>query len=362
MASLNDVFLLTNGGEDYAQAVIVEVSAGFESATELPLADLIDKPCRDVFYSPTAFQVFPSHSITEAFQQKEALVTELHMCNAHGDLLRFNFSIKPLINDKGQVEHWLWQGTLLGLENMACANFADTKALAAMQLMASSLSHELNNIFAVVLGNADLIMSRAELNNMFVPLLQAINRSTTKGLRLTESLQLFAQKTADKKQEVVVDQLLASLELKDFGSEFDFAQRLNVNLHSQKCKIDINPQSFMRCIEQLLKNALQATGPEGKVSIESTLKFVPQQTDFFQQLVVPANYVQIKISDSGVGIAPQDLPNIFNPFFSTLKKQSHQGLGLSLVYGFLQNCQGYCFVSSIKNQGSTFTLLFKPAY
>ena len=360
MASLEDICLLTNGGEDYAQAVIIEVSAGFKSATELSLPDLIDKPCSNVFCSPS--QASPKQSIAEAFQHKEALVTELHIRNAQGDFLRFNFSVKPLINDKGQAEYWLWQGTLVGLDNIACANYADTKGLAAMQLMASSLSHELYNIFAVVLGNADLIMSKAKLNNMFVPLLQAITRSTAKGLRLTESLQSFAQKTADKKQEVVVDQLLASLKLNDLGSEFDFAQQLSVNLHSQMCKIDINPQSFMRCIEQLVKNALQAIGAEGKVSIESSLIFVAQQRDFFQQLVEPATYVQIKITDNGVGITLQDLPKIFNPYFSTLKKQSHQGLGLNLVYGFLQNCQGYCFVSSIENHGSTFTLLFRPVH
>lgn len=360
MDTVEDIFLLTNGGEDYAQAVIIEVSAGFKRATELSLQELIEKPCSAVFYQ--ASQASAHCPITEAFQSRKAFVTELHMSNLQGISLRFNFSIKPVVNDNGQNDCWLWHGCLLNADNIARSDYADISALKAMQLMASSLSHELNNIFAVILGNAELIMSKSELSEMFVPLLQSITRSTTKGVELTESLQWFAQKNTGKKQDVVVDQLIASLELSSFGHKLNLRQPLSINLHSQMRKINVDPQRLVSCIHQMLTNASQAIGPEGNVSIETNLVYIQNKTDFFQQVLVSDEYVQIKISDNGMGIPSADLPKIFNPYFSSKKKLAGQGLGLSLVYGFLQECQGYCFVSSNETQGSSFTLLFKPVY
>jgi two-component system NtrC family sensor kinase len=71
--------------------------------------------------------------------------------------------------------------------------------------------------------------------------------------------------------------------------------------------------------------------------------------------------LQILVADSGVGIAPEDLPNIFEPFYTTKTEGQGTGLGLSVVYGIVERHGGTISAESEVGKGSVFTLTFPPA-
>ena len=78
--------------------------------------------------------------------------------------------------------------------------------------------------------------------------------------------------------------------------------------------------------------------------------------------VIPAGeYIIVRVTDTGKGIAPEDLPRIFEPFFSTKDLGAGTGLGLSTVYGIIKQTGGFIFVESQLNQGTVF-IIYLPKY
>ena len=75
----------------------------------------------------------------------------------------------------------------------------------------------------------------------------------------------------------------------------------------------------------------------------------------------PGGDLQISVADSGVGIAPEDLPHVFEPFFTTKKEGKGVGLGLSVVYGIIERHGGTVSAQSEPGKGTVFTLSFPPA-
>jgi signal transduction histidine kinase len=91
----------------------------------------------------------------------------------------------------------------------------------------------------------------------------------------------------------------------------------------------------------LLLNAAQAIEKEGDITIETE----------------PAgDYVQVRISDTGRGIKPEDIPKLFTPFFTTKPPGKGLGLGLSIAYGIVQKHNGMINVDSEPGKGTTFTI------
>jgi CheY-like chemotaxis protein len=109
----------------------------------------------------------------------------------------------------------------------------------------------------------------------------------------------------------------------------------------------------------LVVNSRDAMPKGGQLLIETAnVKFdVPnprQDGDY----APPGDYVTITVTDTGSGIEDKDLLHIFDPFFTTKEKGKGTGLGLSTVYGIVKQSGGHIWVSSNKNQGTTFRIYF----
>jgi signal transduction histidine kinase len=106
-------------------------------------------------------------------------------------------------------------------------------------------------------------------------------------------------------------------------------------------KILANPQQLKRMFVNLIQNATQAIGPDGRISVSTEEK---------------DNYISIAISDNGIGIPANVVPNIFNPFFTTREVGNGVGLGLSIAYRVIEGHNGNVDVQSEPGHGTTFTI------
>jgi two-component system cell cycle sensor histidine kinase/response regulator CckA len=117
-----------------------------------------------------------------------------------------------------------------------------------------------------------------------------------------------------------------------------------------------------RQLEQVLMNLVvnaRDAMPEGgeiKIVTECTTLKDPLQRD--EVAVPPGQYITVRVEDEGMGIAPDKLEKVFQPFFTTKRTGEGTGLGLSTAYGIVKQSGGFIFVDSIVGQGTTFILYF----
>ncbi len=218
--------------------------------------------------------------------------------------------------------------------------------------LAGGIAHDFNNIMTGLFGYLELIKFRSQDRE---PVLRDIDKAMSAFARardLTQQMLTFAKGGAPVKCAVDVRPLLReTVEFALVGSNVSAEFRLD----ERGFMIDADPQQIKQVIDNLVINAKQAMPQGGKVTIET--KAIDPESP--RPAILPQGaWVQVTISDEGCGIAAENLPRIFDPFFSTKPKGT--GLGLSMVHSVITRHGGIIDVASQPGHGSSF-VFYLPA-
>jgi signal transduction histidine kinase len=121
----------------------------------------------------------------------------------------------------------------------------------------------------------------------------------------------------------------------------------DIQLPEDLPRIEGNPRDVQQIFLNLYINAIQAMPHGGTLNVRGKAR--------------ADGNVEVQISDTGVGIPPEDLPSIFDPFFTSKEPGEGTGLGLFVTYGIVQRHHGTIEVSSVVGEGTTFTVSFAAA-
>jgi PAS domain S-box-containing protein len=218
--------------------------------------------------------------------------------------------------------------------------------------LAASVAHEINNPLAGILNYARLmqrILGRGALageqQDKFQRYLNLVESETDRCSQIISSLLTFSRRSTPEFKAIKVDELLKrsailsrhKMELQNIRLVFDLAENLPT--------INGDFNQLQQCLINLIFNAMDAMPDGGTVTLAA--RCLPRE-----------KAVTVSVSDTGTGIAPEDLPHIFEPFFTTKKEGYGVGLGLSTVYGIMERHQGQVLVDSRPGRGTLFTLRF----
>jgi two-component system, cell cycle sensor histidine kinase and response regulator CckA len=133
---------------------------------------------------------------------------------------------------------------------------------------------------------------------------------------------------------------------------------LSLDLIADTTTVTIDPGRFEQALTNLLLNARDALPNGGKVALTSSVvdtESVPAPPGVPPDLA-PGTYVRLSVADTGVGIRPDDMSRIFDPYFTTKHSTRGTGLGLATTYGTITQSGGAITVDSARGVGSVFTL------
>jgi signal transduction histidine kinase len=136
---------------------------------------------------------------------------------------------------------------------------------------------------------------------------------------------------------------------------------INASLQPDLWPVSADPGSIERVIMNLTINARDAMPKGGAILIKSQNMVIDEKTSVSIPESRPGRYVCLSVADSGVGMPRETVQRIFEPFFTTKAAGKGSGLGLSVVYGIVQQHAGWINVSSELGQGSTFGV-YLPAF
>lgn len=235
--------------------------------------------------------------------------------------------------------------------------FVQSQKMQAIGQLAGGIAHDFNNLLTAMIGYSDLLLAKHSSSDKSFTDIMQIKQNANRASNLVKQLLAFSrQQTLQPKILNITDILseLSALLKRLIGPKVEFKV-----VHGRDLSlIKVDQVQFEQVIVNLAVNARDAMQNGGILTI-TTENFETKQNVTFKAETMPAGkYVLIKIIDTGVGI-PQDLLNrIFEPFFSTKEKGSGTGLGLSTVYGIVNQTGGFVNVESKENVGTTFALYF----
>ncbi len=232
-----------------------------------------------------------------------------------------------------------------------------SQKMEAIGTLAGGISHDFNNILSIILGNAEMAISKVSEDTF---LYKALNRIITASIRASEIVKQilnFSKHSAFKLEPIMIASVLKdSLKL----LRASIPTTININ-HSIPPLSDVilgNPTHINQILLNLCINSSHAMNQKGVLNINlDKIKIEEKDIKNYQGLK-EGEYIQLSIIDTGCGIDPAIMDRIFEPYFTTKEVGEGSGIGLSVVYGIVKNHKGIITVYSEVGKGSRFNVYF----
>jgi two-component system, cell cycle sensor histidine kinase and response regulator CckA len=229
-----------------------------------------------------------------------------------------------------------------------------TKMQAVGQL-AGGVAHDFNNILTAVIGYCDLMLMRHAPGDADFDDINHIRQNANRAANLVRQLLAFSRQQTLRTELLQVPDVIGELShlLKRLLGE----RVALVVRHGRGLKpVRVDPGQLEQVIVNLAVNARDAMPDGGTLTIETRAVAAADVAALGHEMMPPADYAAITVSDTGTGIAPEIIGKIFEPFFTTKEFGKGTGLGLSTVYGVVKQTGGFIFADSPPGKGTSFTI------
>ncbi len=222
----------------------------------------------------------------------------------------------------------------------------------AVGRLAGAIAHDFNNLLTAILGFTGLALDRLEPGGSSRFELEQVKQAADRAARFTRQLLAFSR------QQVLSPRLIDPTETVEAMAPM-LRQLMGEDVHLDSTgrigagRVKVDPGQFEQVVMNLAVNARDAMPNGGRLSI-ITVRIDLAGAAAIRLQLPPGPYMLISVIDSGTGMDDSTRARIFEPFFTTKPPGRGTGLGLSTVYGILQQSGGAIDVESTPNAGSTF--------
>ncbi|HEX9461843.1 MAG TPA: PAS domain S-box protein [Alphaproteobacteria bacterium] len=227
----------------------------------------------------------------------------------------------------------------------------------ALGELTGGVAHDFNNLLMIVNGHLQTLKKLIADEPAGRRSLDAIERAASRGESLTRQLLSFSRRQTLHPVVVDLGERLSSFRAL-LASSAGSAANLTVAVAPDTWPVEIDESEFELALVNIALNARDAMPQGGTVSIVAqNVQLRAEDTP----AGLAGEYASLAITDTGTGIAPDILPKVFDPFFSTKQKDKGTGLGLSQVHGFAHQSGGTVTITSELGRGTTITLYLPRA-
>lgn len=257
----------------------------------------------------------------------------------------------------------LIEGKHVGVYGMY-ENISERKALEAQILqaqkmesigtLAGGIAHDFNNLLAIILGHISLMERTANDPVRSSSSLKAIAKAAERAAGVVRQLLTFARKNEGRRESVRVNDIIREL-LKFLDETLPKDITIVTDLAEGLPSVIADATQIHQVLMNICVNARDAMPRGGTLSIATRMAAHKAVKNRFP-LAEARTYVEIRASDTGVGMDETTRRRIFEPFFSTKEPGRGTGLGMAVVFGIIDSHRGFIHVDSQPGQGSTFTI------
>lgn len=235
----------------------------------------------------------------------------------------------------------------------------EIRRLDAIATLTAGIAHELNNALQITMGNISLAESVAPERSACLTHLAKANESCQRSAQLIRQLLGFAQRGVFFPEPIgLLVQVADAIDSLRF--ELRPTTRLILAPETADRTVHFDPGQLRNIIASIILNAEEAIHHEGTIRFDVS-EVELDQPEHQNPRAVPGTYTVLRITDTGCGMADEEVTRVFEPFYSRHSKTTHKGLGLSVAYGVMQRHGGWVALQSRSGEGTTVELWFPPS-
>ena len=261
----------------------------------------------------------------------------------------------PVRDREGKYYGRIWTFRDITAQRKLEEQFRQSQKMEAIGQLASGVAHDFNNILAVISMQAGLLGSEKGASPEQSELVGEIESAIQRAANLTRQLLLFSRKQAMQLRDVDMNDIVVNITRmiqRVLGEDI----RMQFKYEPHPLFIRADAGMIDQVLMNLTLNARDAMPKGGHLFIETSCVDFDELAAAQSPQSRPGSFACLCVSDTGSGIPPEILPEIFNPFFSTKDVGKGTGLGLATVFGIVQQHQGWIDVYSKVGHGTTFRI------
>ena len=321
---------------------------GFHSKDEFLSVDVAS-----LYQNPNDRNLFNKKMLEKGFVRNE----ELNLRKKDGTPIIGSVSSVVVKNENEKVKYY--DGIIEDVTERKRleSQLQQAQKMEAIGTLAGGIAHDFNNLLMAIQGNASLILYDMDSDNPHYQSLENIENSVKSGAKLTKQLLGYARKGKYQVKPISLNQLVEETAntlgrtRKDITIHYELSEDLKSILADQG--------QIEQVLLNLFVNAADAMAAGGELFL-NTINVNDECIKSNLYNPKPGKYVQLKVTDTGIGMDKKTQERIFEPFFTTKQMGRGTGLGLASVFGIIKGHGGYINVESEVGRGTTFKI-YLPA-
>jgi PAS domain S-box-containing protein len=270
------------------------------------------------------------------------------------------FSQRPLSESATDTLASVARSMAMGIERLRLEEqVQQSQRMEAIGQLAGGVAHDFNNLLTVILGYADTLLTRNDLDPGVGSRIGEIAKAGRRATALTRQLLAFSRRQLLEPRRLDLNATLKDLERmlrRTIGESIDLKTRLDPDLDP----VHADAGQIEQVILNLVVNARDAMPQGGILTLDTSNVHLEGIDARLHGNLSSGDYVVMAVSDSGTGMSPEVAARVFEPFFTTKDPGKGTGLGLSTVYGIVRQSGGHTSVYSEPGLGTTFRV-YLPA-
>ena len=256
---------------------------------------------------------------------------------------------------EGSNEHPLMEGIIVDIteRKQLETQLQQARRMEAIGRLAGGIAHDFNNLLTIIKGYTELALKRPRISPELQADVERIEDASERASSLVRQLLAFSRRQVLQPKLLDLNSIVLGLDkllrrLMDEDISMTTVPRKDIGT------IKADPAQMEQVIMNLVVNARDAMPKGGRLTVETANVDLDAAYASDHATVKPGRYVMLAVSDTGMGMSPETVAHIFEPFYTTKESGRGTGLGLSTVYGIVKQSGGYIWVYSEVGRGSSF--------
>jgi PAS domain S-box-containing protein len=229
----------------------------------------------------------------------------------------------------------------------------------AIGILAGGVAHDLNNVLSGLVSYPELILMELPDNSPLKKSIRTIQRSGERAANIVQDLLTLARRGVSVSEIVNLNEVINDY-LKNPEYENLLLNHPGIQMEPDLCpdllSFSGSPVHLSKTVMNLISNATEATLNGGVIRIKTANRYIDSPIKGYDD-IEEGDYVVLQVIDNGIGISPEDISRIFEPFYTKkVMGRSGTGLGMAVVWGTVKDHRGYIDIESKEGRGTTVTI------